>query len=595
MHSNQKPQKLLNSKALLVPIILVLSLVPLIVRAINVYTHQSQFIWYSSIDETIDIFIYGKTIVFLTLCIFMLGTILTIFFKKKIKPSKVFIPLYIYTVLIVISTILSEYKYFSLHGISEQYESAFVLIGYIIVAYYSYLVVNTVEDIKLIIKWLMIGITLLTIVGLSQLIKADFFKTSLGKLIISSQNLEFRFPVGRVYSTLYNPNYVGIYTSLLLPIVLICCLFGKTLKCKVLYGLLVVSLIACLIGSESKTAMIAIVISFLILGLFLRKYIIQYWTITISIIAGLILMFFGINALTDNAVINNIKSTIAATNTNEKSLTSIQTKDDCVELIYNNELLKVQMEVIDNSYIFYFIDSDGQQLDSIVSVDGTSVMIDDSRFSTFSVYPLQYGDNIVFSVNIDGKDWYFTNLTDNGTYYYCNIYGKLMKLNQSSNFKQSWMLFSKRGFIWDYTIPIIKQHPLFGTGPDTFAIYFPNDQYLNLYQADFNNTTTEIITKPHNLYLQIASQTGIPSLIAFLVFYVVYFINSIQIYWKCSFNDYEVQIGVGILVGSFAYMISGLVNDSTITVSPIYWTLIGIGLAINHMINNNSLKTISQR
>lgn len=592
MQLNQQKGIRSYNKALLVPLILVLSLIPLIVRAIKVNTKQSQFIWYSSLDETMDIFIYGKSITFLIISIFMLGIILTTFFKKKIKSNKVFIPLIIYAVLTILSTILSEYKYFSLHGVGEQYESIFILIGYTIVAYYSYLVVNTIEDVQTVMKWFIVGIVILVAIGLSQLFRMDFFRTALGKSIISSHNLEFKFPVGRVYTTLYNPNYVGIYVALVLPVILVCCLFGKNLKNKILYSILCISLVACVFGSESKTAMISISLSMLMLALLLRKFLLKHWIITFSIIAGFILMFFGINAITKNAIINNIKNTISATSATEKSLTSIQTKDDCVELIYNKELLRVQMNVIDNSYVFEFTDASGQQLNTKVSDDGKSAMIDDSRFSTISVYPLQYGDNIVFSVNIDGKDWYFTNLTDDGTYYYCNLYGKLMKLNETSQFKQSWMLLSKRGFIWDNTLPIIKEHPLLGTGPDTFPIYFPNEQYLNLYQADFNTIeTTEIISKPHSLFLQIAAQTGIPSLLAFLTFYIFYFINSFHIYWRSSFSKYEEQIGVGIFIGSFAYMISAIVNDSTVAVSPVFWALIGLGLAINHMISKKNIET----
>lgn len=592
MQSNQRNNIRSYNKALLVPLILVLSLIPLIVRAIKVNTNQSQFIWYSSVDETMDIFIYGKSILFLIISIFMLGIILTTFFKKRIKANKVFIPLIIYAVLTILSTIFSEYKYFSLHGISEQYESIFILIGYTIVAYYSYLVVNTVEDVRTVMKWFIIGIVILVLIGLSQLFRMDFFKTALGKSIISSQNLEFKFPAGRVYTTLYNPNYVGIYVTLILPVMLVCCLFAKNLKNKILYAILCISLTACVFGSESKTAMIAISIGFIMLVLLLRNYLLKHWVITVSIISGFILMFFGINALTKNAIINNIKNTISATSATEKNLTSIQTKDDCVELIYNKELLRVEMNVIDNSYVFDFTDSNGNKLNTIVSDDGKSASIDDSRFSTISVYPLQYGDKIVFSLNIDGKDWYFTNLTDDGTYYYCNLYGKLMKMYETSHYKQSWMLLSKRGFIWDNTLPIIKEHPLLGTGPDTFAIYFPNEQYLNLYQADFNTIeTTEIISKPHSLYLQIAAQTGIPSLLAFLAFYLLYFINSIRIYWRSSFSKYEEQIGAGIFIGLFAYMISATVNDSTVAVSPVFWALIGVGLAINHMISKKTLKT----
>ena len=97
------------------------------------------------------------------------------------------------------------------------------------------------------------------------------------------------------------------------------------------------------------------------------------------------------------------------------------------------------------------------------------------------------------------------------------MYGKLLKLNEEDEYKNYWSIGSGRGYIWDCTIPIIKNHWLLGTGPDTYALYFPNTEYLNLYQNGFHG---QIITKPHSMYLQIAAQTGIPSLISVLIFYI---------------------------------------------------------------------------
>ena len=38
------------------------------------------------------------------------------------------------------------------------------------------------------------------------------------------------------------------------------------------------------------------------------------------------------------------------------------------------------------------------------------------------------------------------------------------------------------------------------------------------------------------------------------------------------------------MIAVIGYLISGIINDSTITVAPIYWCLMGIGLAINHLV-----------
>ena len=86
------------------------------------------------------------------------------------------------------------------------------------------------------------------------------------------------------------------------------------------------------------------------------------------------------------------------------------------------------------------------------------------------------------------------------------------------------------------------------------------------------------------MYLQIAVQTGVPSLIAFLIFFGWYIISSLRLYWKQSYESYMSKIGVGILASVIGYLILALTNDSCIAVSPIFWVLTGIGLAINRQL-----------
>ena len=142
-------------------------------------------------------------------------------------------------------------------------------------------------------------------------------------------------------------------------------------------------------------------------------------------------------------------------------------------------------------------------------------------------------------------------------------------------------MFSKRGYIWARTIPLLKANWLLGSGPDTFTIEFPQDDYIGLENYGYKGS---IVTKPHNMYLQMGVQTGVISLMAFLAFYMMYFIQSIRIYIKGKFDTYASQLGVAIFLASIGYMIAGITNDSTITVAPIFWILMGIGMSMNRIV-----------
>ena len=91
------------------------------------------------------------------------------------------------------------------------------------------------------------------------------------------------------------------------------------------------------------------------------------------------------------------------------------------------------------------------------------------------------------------------------------------------------------------------------------------------------------------MYLQVGVQTGVPSLIALLVFFGWYLINSLRIYWKCHYSEYMTFIGVGILGSVIGYLIISLTNDSCVALSPIFYALIGIGLGINYKIRKDMM------
>ena len=50
---------------------------------------------------------------------------------------------------------------------------------------------------------------------------------------------------------------------------------------------------------------------------------------------------------------------------------------------------------------------------------------------------------------------------------------------------------------------------------------------------------------------------------------------------KREIKTFEDYIGVGLLVAIVAYLIAGLANDSVVSVAPVFWALLGMGISIN--------------
>ncbi len=150
-------------------------------------------------------------------------------------------------------------------------------------------------------------------------------------------------------------------------------------------------------------------------------------------------------------------------------------------------------------------------------------------------------------------------------------------------FKGRESMFSSRGYIWGLSAPLLKETIFLGKGPDTFMFYFPQYDYAGKIQ-NFG-TPLILVDKPHSNYLQIALNTGILSLIAFLGAIAIYFYNAFKIGRKIGLDNDLVKYNVCFICAMVAYLIAALINDSVVFVTPLFWVLLAMGCAVNRELN----------
>jgi hypothetical protein len=520
--------------------------------------------------------------------------------RKNVIFPKIFIPLGIYALLALLSSVISKYRSYSFTGTFDQFESVFALLSYCILAYYSFQIVRTERDIKLIIYALLVGVLIMSLLGLTQVTNHDFYNTNTGWNLISNATYadyksDFPISVGYkvVYLSLFNQNYVGVYVSLLFPIMLYMAIFTKKLWLRFAFLATALGLLVCLYGSRSTTGFVSVIITVLISIIFLWRYIIKYYFISVPIFIITALGLFFINTYTGNYIGNQINK---LTNIQKSTplLTEVQTNDDNLVIQYGGNSLKVEFSVYEGDICnFIFTDQSDNIVTSTMDVVNGPITITDERFPGFVFTPeLNNDGTIIFKIVFDNKAWYFTNQRGDQTFYYVNVYGKYDKIitAPSAVFTGYEAYASGRGYIWSRTIPLLKDRIFLGSGADTFTLVFPQNDYVNYKINGFEGS---LLSKPHNLYLQVGVQTGILSLLAMLTFYGWYFISSIRIYLRCNFDSYSYVVGAAIFIGSIGYMISGIANDSSITTAPIFWVLIGIGIAINKLIKMSNQKAVN--
>lgn len=594
----------------ILPLLCVLLLVPIIVKGVSVTTHLSRYVWYGKQDQLYDIFTKAKVTVLLVFGILMIAQLAFTFYqsiekmqyhtgksnrfpKNNSGQNKFFVMdkglylLIVYVLLAVLSTCMAKDKQTVLKGFPEQYESIWVLITYAILVFYCYYMVKTKQQLHLIHQTIACMVGIIGSIGMLQAIGYDPLQSPLIQAIISNRPLSFVFNKGHVYGTLYNPNYVGVFTALLTPFVLFLCIASKTLWKRMLYLGLVILLVVNNIFCQSSSGTVGLLASCILIGVIVallywkqyKRYLKRILTCIILVLLALVLGNMSMGNPIGEKITNTIASFTDESRNRITLLSRIDTNDTCVRICYNDRVIQTMLVGDESQYAVLLLDETGKEYPVTLSEDASYITIEDPSLSTLRFSLAQTESGIAIRVDIDGVSWGFTNQTD-GTYYFVNPVGKLVKLHEEFKANNFYQVGSSRGYIWSKAVDVIRNHPLLGTGPDSFGLYFPNTDYINMRYYGFDN---QIVSKPHNLYLQIASQTGIPSLFAFLAFYLYYMICMSKTILKAPKNSYTQFISIGLLSGTFGYMISGLANDSHVSVAPLYWCFIGIGFSINRM------------
>ena len=585
-----------SSKFLLYPLIIVMAIIPLIVHQKVVPTNLEEYSWFSFSETAMDFFLYYKSVWIVIMTIIMLVILCVQVLQKKEyqKIPKFMIPIGVYGLFIILSIIFSENRDFSINGIMEQYESGVVLLGYLIFMYYAYLLVDTENKAEFLVKIWAVSIAVLCILGILQVLGHDFFATDFGKKLILSKDywdnlddVSFTFGANRIYLTLYNPNYVGVYATIAIPILVCFVFFTKNIIGKIIYGILTVGMLICMVGSQSKTAFLSLAVVIILAIIICRNRIFQHWKFVIPGVIVLAIVFFVFDASIGHSYTNSIKAafkTLTQSQISEPAVTEVDTLDDEIVIHYLNNPLHISYTRNGDSFSIQALDDAGNEIPVIQ--EEVNIVLQDERFTGVTITPVTFSEQYGIQVVIGGHTWYFTNEASEGdtSYYFYTPYGKWDKVNNPEVFEMNEEMLSHRGYIWSRTIPLLKENIFVGSGPDTYTIEFPQDDYIGLENYGYKGS---IVTKPHNMYLQIGVQTGVISLIAFLAFYIMYFVQSIRIYIKGKFDTYASQLGVGIFLASIGYMIAGITNDSTITVAPIFWILMGVGFSMNKIVKKS--------
>ena len=611
------------------PCIIFIAVVILVVRAhLGVKLTYGEF-WSFGNGYLWDLSAWYKSrlIVLATLC--ALCILLVRVFTKSftVKKTILYIPMAVYTITVILSLVFSKYKKIAWSGATDRFEGTYILVCYMFMLFYTINTINTKHNLKLVVYAVIVSQLLLQIIGIAQFTGHNPFESVIGqkltfpnhtvnnntgntmwqlidelaketppRSIITSRN---------VYQTVYSFNYLSLYLCVIIPVFAMMFVLSPGIKQKIAMAVMFMLAFINICAANASGGFLGLFAACIAGIITFRKLIIKwrYQLLIIIFLAGVsVVLMNRYMKYTDRRTLsgelsNQIWGAVSTDDVKEKIDYFITNNDNIVVSVNDNRLkLKINnnaIHVIDN-----IIDSSGNQINlrfsnSMISSGGNTyralaISFEDIRFANMEVYVPKLNGNpenytmCIIKLKNEEKSWPFF-VNQDGTFYLTDR-GALVKLRKVPywGFKNNMNFGTRRGYIWSRTFPLMVHTLFLGNGADTFAMYFPQDDFTGLYyDYGWHRDITPIIDKPHNFVLLTFVNTGGISALALLSIIFIYLIQSFGLYSKIAVYDIFSMLGAGIYLGIVAFLVAGMVYDTSVNVMPLIYGLLGIGISCN--------------
>ncbi|MDA3733223.1 O-antigen ligase family protein [Niameybacter massiliensis] len=586
-----------------IPIMLLLGVVPLMVRLVKTDI-PAEYILYIT-GNNIDFFTQFKAQAIVALVIVM-GVILFLTWKKEyVKKDKISYIYYgmsaLFIMMTLLSGFLSSYREVTTWGLPNHAEGMVILVCYIVMMLYTYYCVKEKKDYKFILIPLAFLVVCTTVLGFFQYIGKDLFMTELGnKIIIPEHYAEDRgiltglYESKRIYGTMFHYNYVGSFAAMMVPLFLTLTCLMKGYKSKLAFGFLSLCSLFLLFGSTSRAGLIGFACSIVVFIILFGRSFMKHWKgLVIAVVIGMISVI-GLDMVTHGSIFSRVPALVADIKEMFQSapqdfgyksnlpIQDIIQKDGRITFKLKDKSLTVSMtedgpkfeDEVGNEIVYIYMDL-GQ---------GARYFTQEQKFEDMIFHVRQVQDQYYLILAYQNTKVLTLGMSDEGIQIVDDYTYEPKELVEppAIGFKGKERMGSARGYIWSRSLPLLKDTLFLGFGPDTYAFEFPQDDILGKWYA--YDTPNMVVDKPHNLYLQIAINEGVIALIAFLVLVGTYIVHAIQLYgFKKGYSVIEI-LGSAVLLAIIGYLGAGMFNDSVVPVAPIFWILLGTGMATNFIV-----------
>ncbi|ONI40455.1 hypothetical protein AN639_12010 [Candidatus Epulonipiscium fishelsonii] len=554
-------------------------------------------------NKTDDFTLFYKGVI-LKLCTFSLLIILAgkkfidVHNLKLPEKNKLIIgPIVGYIICVGISFLLSNNMILGILGAPGSYENVFMLLsyGFIFLAGLYYFQDDFYSN--TLIKGIDIMLVGLSVMGIVEFFYASITQMEIIQYLITPREywiylstlIQATFSK-QISLTFFNPNYASLFLLMLIPINVMK-IKQNTGKTKIAYSILFICLMMSFFFTRSTTGFYALIVIAILEIILYYKQIVKgiKYVLGLGLILGL--TFVIVNYASGNILFNvflgdslqNIgHAAYPVTELRlENNVLFVENEEDTFAIMASYPLnlgtvqvasmqnKSINFEVVQNTLVFK------DEFEPIkLTCDGNYLLVD-----------LGYDEPVYFEMTSENK---LMALGING--YHLSVIND----NSGIGFENHQHIATGRGYIWRKSIPLLKIGGLFGTGPDTTALYIPQNDFAG--KLNYHGKVSLILNTPHNMYLQIGINTGLLSLGCLLVLFGYYGIQGLKLLFldKVAKLSPYYDISVALFLSHVGYFICALAYDSNASTAPFFWITLAMNFAFFNKMNKdcNLCKTL---
>lgn len=609
----QQVEKPELNKRYLIPSIIAMGFVPLIMHEHTYRTHLENEDWFAVGNYTAtDFFLFWKqwaVIILALVCLLLLLIRAKYYYEELPWDKKAFIPLGIYCIFVLLSACFAKKPLFAWAGGYDMFQSAPAILSYVVLFYYTYSCIKSMDHVLYLLRGAEIGITIELLICFFQAIGHDPIATKVGKILVTNSsrwgNLDSLTLNSTMYGTIYNTDYLSMYLPVVIPVITGMIIVEKQLWRKI-YNVVLLTISLFVLIKATASVIIALIGALIILF-------IVCCTRDRKVLVSGILMLVCVSFAAVSTVINSggyyrAKADIiwngVSIDDKDVPIKNIKTGDInegiTVEL-KDGKMFRFTFSISDskiNDLKVYDKSGNTQALTEVDTDNQVYVFTDTSNQAERILFRRDNSHGMPYLIfEKDGIAFPFVDSDVYGAnskrgYYLVSTAGRCVKLPQK-NRGEVYEVFhngfwSGRGSIYNHSLPLLKKHLLVGAGADNYIMVYPQRDYINDYYLSSGSNTLNV--KPHSYYLQLWIQEGFIAFAAIMVFFFWYLVISTKKYRMVTHRDSLGVIGFVSMAGVIGYLIVIIANDSTICTAPVFWTILGMGWGMINLSNKGLLE-----